>query len=203
MQNTTPMTLDSRHVRRVVTFVLWRVVAVDVIGERELSDGYYDRAWSEINPIYMLDQVAGHAEFLLVRVAAISAAVRSVAAAADGDQIELPVSPAEVADALRDCLRAIDLNDDLFLQLPADQREDVLKCRRAAIRLLRTVGGRAALADQPTGAGLAPSSDPAAPGTGPPRVSESAAQDAESVSAARAAAPRSSPDALWAAIVAS
>jgi hypothetical protein len=154
MQTTTAVSITSSHVRRIVTFALWRIVATDVVGETELSDGYYDRAWGEINRIYMLDGDAGRAEFLLVRLAALTAAVRAVGAAAEGQDVELPVAPDEVAEALRDCVRAIDLNGDLLLALPSEEREDVLRCRRTALRLLRSLGARS-----PVGTGLASGSD--------------------------------------------
>lgn len=139
MEESIKVTIGSGHTRRIITFALWRVIAVDVVGESELSDGYYDRAWGEINRIYMLNAEPGGAETRLLRLATLTAAVRSVATAADGACVELPVTPSEVADALRDCVRAIDLGDDLFLALPESERADVLGCRRAAIRLLRSI----------------------------------------------------------------
>lgn len=139
MASTTAVTLETGHLKRVVAFALWRVVAVDVVGERELSEGFYDRAWREIDPVYVLGGDVGDVEFRLVRLSTVSAAVREVTSAADGTRLDLPVAPEEMAAALRDCIRAIDQNEDLFLNLPANGRDDVLRCRRAAVRVLRAV----------------------------------------------------------------
>jgi hypothetical protein len=144
MADTTSVTIETRHTRRVISFALWRIMAVDVIGERELSEGVYDRAWREIQTVYV-DGEPGEAEFRLLRIGVLRAAIRAVAAAAqDGQQTELPVSPHELADALRDCVRAIDQNDDLFLTLTEVERNDVVQSRSAAIGLLEALGNRPA-----------------------------------------------------------
>ncbi len=135
--NPTTTTIASHHARRVLTFALWRIAAADVVGEHELGDGLYDRAWREINPLYMLDQTQpARAEFALMRLAALGAAARTVDAARLGEAVELPASAAELASALHDCVAAIDQNHCLFVDLSPDGREDVLRCRRAAITLL-------------------------------------------------------------------
>jgi hypothetical protein len=150
-QSTTTVMLENGCTRRVVTFALWRIIATDVVGERELSDAFYDRAWREINPVYMLEPGAGGAEFRMMRVAAVGAAARVVATAADGTCVLLPVSTSELAGALGDCVRAIDQNTDLFLGLSPDEREDVMRCRRVATTLLRALDSedQPARADRP------------------------------------------------------
>ncbi len=140
----TAVTIDSEHVRRVVSFALWRIVAANIVGERALSDGYYDRAWEQINPAYMLEPDNGPADARLARLAAITEAVRVVESAAAGERVSLPVRRAELGEALQDCVRAIDLNDDLLLGLSAAEREDVIRCRRTALRLMRSLPGTAA-----------------------------------------------------------
>jgi hypothetical protein len=143
MADTTSVTIETRHTRRVISFALWRIIAVDVIGERELSEGVYDRAWREIQMVYV-DGEPGEAEFRLLRIGVLRAATRAVAAAEDGQQTGLPVSTQELADALRDCVRAIDQNDDLFLTLTDVERADVVQCRSAAIGLLEAMGNQSA-----------------------------------------------------------
>ncbi len=135
---TIEVTLDCDHVRRVVTFALWRIIAVNIVGERALSDGYYDRALKQINPAYMVEPEAGPTDARLARLSAITAAAQAVESGAAGDRIALPVRRQELADALQDCVRAIDLGHDLLLALDEGGREDVARCRRTALRLLRT-----------------------------------------------------------------
>ena len=129
-------TIEAGPMRRVLTFALWRVVSADVVGERELSEGFYDLAWRGINPAYELGGDPGDAEYRLLRLTAVRSAVRAVAAAADGERVDLPVSPEELADALHDCVLTIDQNDQLLDELSAEDRADVGGCREAAIRLL-------------------------------------------------------------------
>ena len=151
---TIEVTIDSGHVRRVVTFALWRIIAVNIVGERALSDGYYDRALKQINPAYMVEPEGGPADARLARLSAITAAAQAVESAAAGDRIALPVRREELADALQDCVRAIDLGHDLLLALDEAGREDVSHCRRAALRLLRTIPSTPAPAPTPqAGAG--------------------------------------------------
>lgn len=155
-ERTTTVMLQNGFMRRVVTFALWQITATEVVGERELSEAFYDRAWREINRTYMLEPDVGRAEFRMLRIAALSAAARVVATASDGTCVLLPVGESELAAALRDCVRTIDQNTDLFLDLVPDDREDVMRCRRAALRLLAALddGDQPLRAERPRAPGL-------------------------------------------------
>jgi hypothetical protein len=101
-----------------------------------LSDGFYDKAWAGINPAYMLGEDLGEAEHRLIRLGAVQNAARAVSTAAPGERLELPVSPQELDEALRDFLIAIDQNDELLQELPGSEQEDIAQCRGAAAHLL-------------------------------------------------------------------
>lgn len=139
MARRTLVTINAGHTRRVVTFALWRIASNNIVGEHELSDSFFDRAWGGIHPAYVLEGVMGQAEFRLSRLAAVESAVRAVESATDGERLDLPVSPEELIDALRDCVLAIDQNDELFWGLSAADQQDVAGCRDAAARLLATI----------------------------------------------------------------
>lgn len=145
------VTLDGDHARRVASFALWRIASVNVVGDHALSDGFYDRAWAGIHPAFMLAEDIGGAEHCLVRLAAVRTAARAINRAADGTRIDLPVSPEELDDALRDFLLAIDQNDELLAELPLDEQEDVARCRGAAAHMLWELGEqtRASALDPP------------------------------------------------------
>jgi hypothetical protein len=142
MAGSTNITIEAGHVRRVLTFALWRIVSADIVGECELSEDFYDLAWRGIHRDYQLHGGVGEAEYRLVRIGAVSAAVRAVAAAADGDRLELPVAPEELSDALRDCMLAIDQNDEVLANLPTGERREVVGCRYTASRLLDWLAGQ-------------------------------------------------------------
>lgn len=130
------VTLQSEHSRRVAIFALWRIASTNIVGSSRLSDGFYDKAWSGIHPAYIPGADLGEAEHRLIRLGAVQSAARAVLMAAPGELLELPVSPQELDDALRDFLIAIDQNDELLHELPAAEQEDIAHCRDAAAHLL-------------------------------------------------------------------
>jgi hypothetical protein len=136
---TTKVEIEPGYCRRVAKFVLRRVMAVDVVGDRLLSEGLYDVAWREIHPVYMGEATLGEAEFRLYRIGLLTSAARSLSSAADGDTVELPISAAEAVDALRDFTTAIDANDELLWSLTEEEREEVVGCRYAATRMLEDI----------------------------------------------------------------
>ncbi len=130
------VTLESEYSRRVAIFALWRIASTNIVGSQTLSDGFYDKAWAGIHPAYMLGGDLGDAEHRLIRLGAVQNAARTVFTAAPGELLELPVSPHELDDALRDFLLAIDQNDELLHELPPGEQEDIALCRGAAAHLL-------------------------------------------------------------------
>ena len=138
----TTVTVTTEPSRRVIRFALWRILANDVVGERALSDALYDRACGAIHPVYGLGVADGDAEFRLLRIATMTAAARTVDAAATGTAVELPVSPAEYLCALDDCLCALEDNDNLFWNLAPLDRGFVNRCREEAVLQLEAVGAQ-------------------------------------------------------------
>jgi hypothetical protein len=139
MAGRTLVTINAGHTRRVVTFALWRIASHEIVGQHELSDSFFDRAWGGIHPAYVLEEEKGQAELRLSRLVAIQAAVRAVDSASDGERLDLPVTSEELIDALRDCVLAIDQNDELFWGLSPSDQQDVAGCRDAAARLLAAI----------------------------------------------------------------
>ncbi|HET9720305.1 MAG TPA: hypothetical protein VFP55_09530 [Solirubrobacteraceae bacterium] len=139
----TKVTLDGDHARRVAIFALWRIASTNIIGSDGLSDGFYDKAWATIHPAYAPGEGLGEAEHRLVRLNAVQTAARAVARAEAGQRLALPVSPRELDEALRDFLCAIDQNQELLHELPAEEQEDIARCRGAAAQLLWELEERA------------------------------------------------------------
>lgn len=132
----TKVTLENDHTRRVIIFALWRIASVNVVGNDNLSDGFYDKAWAEIHPAYVPGENPGEAEHRLIRLRAVQNAARAVSDAALGERVPLPVRWVEFDDALRDFLRAVDQNEELLEGLPEAEQEDIMACRGAAAHLL-------------------------------------------------------------------
>lgn len=143
MASLTTVTLESDHFRRVTIFALWRIASSNIVGGGMLSDGFYDKAWSGIHPAYMPGEDRGETEHRLIRLGAVQNAARAVAVAEPGARVELPISPQELDDALRDFLVAVDQNNELLQELPVSDQEDIARCRGAAAHLLWELDERA------------------------------------------------------------
>lgn len=137
------VTLRSEHSRRVAIFALWRIASTNIVGSQSLSDGFYDKAWAGIHPAYMPGDDLGEAEHRLIRLGAVQHAARTVSTARAGELLELPVSPQELDDALRDFLIAIDQNDELLHELSFNEQDDIARCREAAAHLMWEIEERA------------------------------------------------------------
>lgn len=141
----TKVTLHNDHMRRVTIFALWRIASADIVGNHNLSDGFYDKAWAEIHPAFVPGEDPGEAEHRLIRLRAIQNAARAVSDAALGERVPLPVRWHEFDDALRDFLRAVDQNEELMQSLSTGEQEDIIACRGAAAHLLWELEERVAV----------------------------------------------------------
>ena len=137
------ITLESDHFRRVAIFALWRIASTNIVGDGSLRDSFYDKAWAGIHPVYVTGPGTGESEHRLIRLGAVQNAARAVAVAEAGERVELPVSPQELDEALRDFLLAVEQNDELLRELPLPEQADIARCRGAAAHLLWEVEERA------------------------------------------------------------
>lgn len=140
------VTVSDAHSRRVLEHALWYVISASVIGERELSEACFNEAWRSVHPNYALDDQPAEAEFRLTRLAIIRRALRTLAAAAQGTELRLPVSPTEFEAALLELLAGIEQNDELLDWLSEEDVGEVAACQAAARGMLGDVpeplGGR-------------------------------------------------------------
>lgn len=140
MRTRTKVMLDGEHTRRVLIFALWRIASANIVGEHDLSEAVYDKAWAGIHTEYMPDGDVAAAEHRLIRLGSVQRAVRAASRAKIGDTLELPVAPEEMDDAMRDFLLALDQNDELRQAMPEEEQEDIALCRGAAAQVLWELG---------------------------------------------------------------